>query len=72
MRKTSTGAQRLSALKEWSVLMCQPLVWEPSVEPVLLDTVEMGKSALVSWDMTCMPVIISKDLFGMLQTLMSA
>ena len=55
VRKTPMVAPRSSALKEWSVLMCQPLVWEQSVEPVLLDIVEMEKSALVSWDVhiTC-------------------
>ena len=60
VRKTPMVAQRSNALKGWSVLMCQLLVWEQSVEPVLLDIVEMEKSALVSCNMHISA--ISEDL----------
>ena len=35
------AAQRLSVLKEWNVSMCQLLVWEQSVDLVILDSLEM-------------------------------
>lgn len=35
------AVQRLNVFKELNVLMCQLLVWEQSVDPVKLDSLEM-------------------------------
>ena len=40
--------QRLSALKEWSVWIWQPLVWGLCVAPALMASLEMERSAQVS------------------------
>ncbi len=47
VKKTRMVVQKLSALREWSVWMCQLLVWGLCVEHALMDILEMERSVLV-------------------------